>query len=189
MSGGRSSSPVGALHAGCQRAGPREGEDVAGRRDHLRPRGRCRPRRQTRGSRPRMRRGRVRRVRQPRADDQGATVSTASGMPTTCGPRPRPGPTPSSCRRSRPPSDVGKVEKELEAAGAPDHTAIWAMVETPEAVHAGEGDRFRFGAAHRPRDGHERPREGTAGRARARPGAARPRPRHVRHGRPGSRAR
>jgi citrate lyase subunit beta/citryl-CoA lyase len=32
------------------------------------------------------------------------------------------------------PSDVGKVEKELEAAGAPDRTAIWAMVETPEAV-------------------------------------------------------
>jgi citrate lyase subunit beta/citryl-CoA lyase len=36
-------------------------------------------------------------------------------------------------------ADVAAVEKGLEAAGAPDHTAIWAMVETPVAMlHAEE---------------------------------------------------
>ena len=36
-------------------------------------------------------------------------------------------------------SDVAAVEKGLEAAGAPDHTLIWAMVETPIAMlHAEE---------------------------------------------------
>jgi len=31
-------------------------------------------------------------------------------------------------------ADVAAVEKSLEAAGAPDHTTIWAMVETPAAM-------------------------------------------------------
>jgi len=31
-------------------------------------------------------------------------------------------------------ADVAAVEKGLEAAGAPDHTRIWAMVETPAAM-------------------------------------------------------
>jgi len=36
-------------------------------------------------------------------------------------------------------SDVAAVEKALEAAGAPDHTKIWAMLETPMAMlHAAE---------------------------------------------------
>ncbi|OLR90122.1 HpcH/HpaI aldolase/citrate lyase family protein [Actinokineospora bangkokensis] len=36
-------------------------------------------------------------------------------------------------------AEVHQVEKALEAAGAPDHTAIWAMVETPVAMlHAEE---------------------------------------------------
>jgi citrate lyase subunit beta/citryl-CoA lyase len=36
-------------------------------------------------------------------------------------------------------ADVAAVEKALEAAGAPDRTAIWAMVETPTAMlHAEE---------------------------------------------------
>jgi citrate lyase subunit beta/citryl-CoA lyase len=36
-------------------------------------------------------------------------------------------------------ADVAAIEKGLEAAGAPDHTAIWAMVETPVAMlHAEE---------------------------------------------------
>ena len=36
-------------------------------------------------------------------------------------------------------ADVAKVEKILESAGAPDHTRIWAMLETPAAVeHAVE---------------------------------------------------
>ena len=36
-------------------------------------------------------------------------------------------------------ADVAAIEKGLEAAGAPDHTAIWAMVETPAAMlHAEE---------------------------------------------------
>jgi citrate lyase subunit beta/citryl-CoA lyase len=33
-------------------------------------------------------------------------------------------------------ADVHRVEKLLEADGAPDHTAIWAMVETPAAMFA-----------------------------------------------------
>lgn len=32
------------------------------------------------------------------------------------------------------PEDVAAVERALEAAGAPDHTKIWAMLETPEAM-------------------------------------------------------
>jgi citrate lyase subunit beta/citryl-CoA lyase len=36
-------------------------------------------------------------------------------------------------------ADVAAVEKALEAAGAPDHTVIWAMLETPVAMlHAAE---------------------------------------------------
>jgi citrate lyase subunit beta/citryl-CoA lyase len=36
-------------------------------------------------------------------------------------------------------ADVAAIEKGLEAAGAPDHTSIWAMVETPVAMlHAEE---------------------------------------------------
>ena len=36
-------------------------------------------------------------------------------------------------------ADVAAVEKALEAGGAPDHTAIWAMLETPVAMlHAAE---------------------------------------------------
>ena len=36
-------------------------------------------------------------------------------------------------------ADVGAIEAGLEKAGAPDHTAIWAMVETPVAMlHAVE---------------------------------------------------
>ncbi len=31
-------------------------------------------------------------------------------------------------------ADVAAIEKALETAGAPDHTAIWAMVETPVAM-------------------------------------------------------
>src|SRR3954452_16092438 len=31
-------------------------------------------------------------------------------------------------------ADVAAVEKALEAGGAPDHTKIWAMLETPEAI-------------------------------------------------------
>lgn len=31
---------------------------------------------------------------------------------------------------------VGQIADALEAAGAPDHTMIWAMVETPEAIFA-----------------------------------------------------
>ncbi|MGH3494884.1 MAG: HpcH/HpaI aldolase/citrate lyase family protein [Sciscionella sp.] len=37
------------------------------------------------------------------------------------------------------PADVAAIEGALESAGAPDHTAIWAMVETPVAMlHAEE---------------------------------------------------
>lgn len=36
------------------------------------------------------------------------------------------------------PVDVHGIEQALEAAGAPDHTMIWAMLETPEAVFSAE---------------------------------------------------
>ena len=45
---GAAAAPLGALHARRQRAGAGEGQDDPGRRDHLRPRGRRRPRRQAR---------------------------------------------------------------------------------------------------------------------------------------------
>src|SRR4029079_17236982 len=36
-------------------------------------------------------------------------------------------------------ADVAAIEKALEAGGAPDHTKIWAMLETPVAMlHAEE---------------------------------------------------
>lgn len=34
------------------------------------------------------------------------------------------------------PADVARVESLLEAGGAPDHTRIWAMLETPAAIEA-----------------------------------------------------
>ena len=33
-------------------------------------------------------------------------------------------------------ADVAEVERIIEAAGVPDHTRIWAMLETPAAVEA-----------------------------------------------------
>lgn len=34
------------------------------------------------------------------------------------------------------PADIAQVEKTLEEAGAPDHTRIWAMLETPAGIFA-----------------------------------------------------
>ena len=65
----RPAPPLGALHAGGQRPGAREGQDDPVRRDHLRPRGRRRPRRQADRPRAGRRRRDVGRVRPPRADD------------------------------------------------------------------------------------------------------------------------
>ena len=75
----------------------------------------------------------------------------------------------------------------LEKHGAPDHTTLWAMVETPYAMLHAEEIAARLRAADRAGDGHQRPRQGAVRRARARPaapaGRARPRP----AGRPGHR--
>ncbi|MEZ5134065.1 MAG: CoA ester lyase [Acidimicrobiales bacterium] len=94
------------------------------------------------------------------------TVSTPSGMPTTHARRsPRRGRRRSiSSRRSSSVDDVRAVESALEAASLPDHTKIWAMVETPIAMlHAAE---IAAASDHcRARDGHQRPGQGAARRA------------------------
>jgi citrate lyase subunit beta / citryl-CoA lyase len=33
-------------------------------------------------------------------------------------------------------ADIHEIERQLEAGGAPDHTRIWAMLETPEGIYA-----------------------------------------------------
>ena len=67
--------------------------------------------------------------------DPGERRSTRRGTPTTCGAAAEAGPdavvVPKVDSRRRP---SRAVEAALEAAGAPDRTAIWAMVETPAAM-------------------------------------------------------
>ena len=69
-------------------------------------------------------------------------------------------------------AEVHQIEQALEAGGAPDHTRIWAMLETPIAMLSAPGDRVELRAAHRAGDGHQRPRQGAAGRPGPRPPAA-----------------
>ena len=59
-------------------------------------------------------------------------------------PSPRPAPPPWSCPKVNSVADVARrSRRRLEAAGAPDHTRIWAMLETPVAMLARRGDRRR----------------------------------------------
>jgi hypothetical protein len=86
----------------CRRPNARaleQGQDAAGRRDHLDLEGRRRARRQ--GARPEqaLRRRRERRVRRARASPSAATAWTPPGARTTCAPPPR-SRTRSSSRRS-----------------------------------------------------------------------------------------
>ena len=125
---------LGALHAELQRAGAREGQDPARRRPHLRPRGRRRPGRQAGRARGRL-------LPPPRPAStatarsrSGSTASAPSGTTPTSWPRRRPARTASSCPRSTAPTRSARLVAALERAGAPDHTRLWAMVETPEAI-------------------------------------------------------
>ena len=56
--------------------------------------------------------------------------------------RGRPGRRGRARRSTRPPT-CAAVEKALEAGGAPDHTRIWAMLETPDRHAPRRGDRRR----------------------------------------------
>ena len=119
------------LHARVQRAGAGEGQDDPLRRPDPRPRGRRRPRRQARRPRGRLRRGRGRRVRRPRADHPGQRHRHRVARRRHGRRQARPDRTRSSSRRSTAADDVARLVDALEAAGAPDHTRLWAMVETP----------------------------------------------------------
>ena len=63
-------------------------------------------------------------------------------------------------------AEVHQIEHALEAAGAPDHTRIWAMLETPIAMLSALEIAVELRAPRRARDGHERPRQGAPGGAR-----------------------
>ena len=86
-------------------------------------------------------------------------------------------------------ADVHAVERALADAGAPDHTAIWAMVETPIAMLHAHEIAAASDAAGRARDGHQRPGERTARRTRAGPRATARRACRWRCSRPARRAR
>ena len=190
--------PLGPLHARRQRAGAREGQGPPRRRPDPRPRGRRRPRRQGRGPRPGLRRRAVRRVRQPGGHHPGQRPRHRSGTPTTWRPSPPPAPTPSWCPRSTRSTTCGPSRRRSRQRGAPDHTKIWAMVETPVAMlHAEEiagcserlavlvmgtndlAKELRAAARPRPPAAAHRPRPVPAGRPRHRQGH--PRRRLQRH--------
>ena len=82
---------------------------------------------------------------------------------------------------------VHAIVDALERHGAPDHTTLWAMVETPYAMLHAEEIAARLGTAERAGDGHQRPRQGAVRRARARSAAAPGRARPRAAGRPGHR--
>ena len=63
--------------------------------------------------------------------------------------------------------------------GAPEHTTLWAMLETPYAILHAEEIAARRRPADRPGDGHQRPRQGAVRRARAGPRADPDRAEHV----------
>ena len=127
--------PVGALHAGRQRAGAGEGEDDPRRRPDPRPRGRGGPRRQ--GRRPRAG---VRGGARPAATAGKELVirvnglDTAVGTPTTSRPPAKAGPDAILVPKVDSVADVAEIERASSTAGAPDHTRIWAMIETPLAI-------------------------------------------------------
>ena len=158
---------------GRQRAGPREGQDHPGRR----PRSSTSRTRSPPTPRPRPA-GRVcaaatsGALRPPGDHHPRPTASTrqwhADDLPAIAAA----GPAAVVVPKINSAADVHAVEQALEAAGAPDHTAIWAMLETPIAMLHAEEIASCVRAADRARDGHQRPGQGAAGRARPRPPAA-----------------
>ena len=107
----------------------------------------------------------------PRADDprQRHRHRVARRRPRRRGRRP--GRTPFSCPRSDSAEQVRGLATALEWAGAPAHTRLWAMIETPVAILHAEEIAARLRPARLLRHGHQRPGQGALRRARPRPGA------------------
>ena len=83
----------------------------------------------------------------------------------------RPGRASSSPRSTAPPR-CAQLVAALEKAGAPDHTRLWAMVETPDAIlDVARASPAASDRLSRAGDGHQRPGQGAVRRARARPRA------------------
>ena len=66
--------------------------------------------------------------------------------------------------------EVRSLVAAMEAAGAPAHTRLWAMVETPVRGAARRGDRAGLRPARLPRARHQRPLQGARRDVRARAG-------------------
>ena len=126
-------APVRPLHALLERARPGEGQVHRLRRADPRPRGRRRPRRQARCPRRRLRGRRLGRVRPARGDDpdqrHGHRVARRGSRGGLRG-RPR--------RDRGAQGDTADAVLQLVEAmaghDAPEHTKLWAMVETPYAM-------------------------------------------------------
>ena len=143
---GRSSLPLGALHAGLAAAGAREGAVAAGRRADPRPRGRG-------GAGARRRNARELVAEAVEAGGYGgassssaSTGSTPSGARRTSPAPAPPGRTRSCCRRSRAPARRPARGASCSSGTArPERARIWAMMETPR----GDAERrARSPAAH-----------------------------------------
>ena len=110
---------------------------------------------------------------------RSASTGSAPSGTTPTSPRPaRPGRPRSSCPRSTAPTRCTQLVAAMEAAGAPEHTKLWAMVETPVAILdvlaiARASERLTCLVI-----GHQRPRQGALRRARPRPRADPAQPAH-----------
>ena len=128
-----STAPVGVVHAGGQRACPREGEDDPGGCIDLRPRGRVAP-----DAKP------TARVQACAAAASGAyghreITIRCNGLDTEWGVDDLRAAATSGAAAMVIPKvgstrDLDSVSAELDAAGAPPEMRIWAMVETPTAI-------------------------------------------------------
>ena len=90
--------------------------------------------RQGRRPRPRLRRRGVRSVRTPRGRRSGRTPWTREWYADDVAAIAAAGPDALLVPKVGSADDVHAIERALEAGGAPDHTRIWVMVETPWAV-------------------------------------------------------
>ena len=122
------------LHAQLQRQGAGEGQDAADRRRHLRPRGRRRPRRQAGGPRGRAPRPSRAASTAGAPSPSGSTASAPSGTTPTSPAAAQAGPDAVVVPKVNSAAEVAQLVAALEKAGAPDHTKLWAMIETPIAI-------------------------------------------------------
>ena len=88
-----------------------------------------------------------RRVRPPRADDPRQRRRHRVARRRPGAPPARPARTRSSCPRSNSADAVRALVDAMEKHGAPDHTKLWAMVETPYAMLHAEEIAARLRAA------------------------------------------